>query len=543
METAMSLLNAFSIKTKILSLTAVAVVGFLVNLAINTSINQANSERLNTIQQRYFPLVQESRANLVRLARIEELLSTAVSTGEMDFVRTADELRDDMQSSFDVMADLWPEAATDSRNAAAVFERYYRAARGVSEGMVQGTADMSGISSAISDMNRELSNSRQLMGAYNEAAVTAFNQTVSDSNKAVQEALNLGVTVVLATLFILMVVAWSTARSIGQSLSGLLRSLKDIARGDGDLTQRIEKTSQDEIGEVVDWFNQFVDKLHVSIGEIVEASQPLSSVSVDLRNLTSQTAEVSERQNQATEQVSMVVEEMVTSVREVSSSANSAAEAAYDADSSAKAGRDVVNQTVATINSLAEEVDRASEVIRQLEADTGNVAAILDVIKGIAEQTNLLALNAAIEAARAGEQGRGFAVVADEVRTLASRTQDSTQEIQSVIEKLQSAANSAVKAMSDSKSHAEESVAQAAKTNDSLASITDKVESISEMNMRIATTTEEQDRAAASILENVTGIRDTSEAALASIQQVETASQSLTSIAATLHRVTGQFRV
>ncbi|WP_189387553.1 methyl-accepting chemotaxis protein [Bacterioplanes sanyensis] len=539
----MSLLNAFSIKTKILSLTAVAVVGFLVNLAINTSINQANSERLNTIQQRYFPLVQESRANLVRLARIEELLSTAVSTGEMDFVRTADELRDDMQSSFDVMADLWPEAATDSRNAAAVFERYYRAARGVSEGMVQGTADMSGISSAISDMNRELSNSRQLMGAYNEAAVTAFNQTVSDSNKAVQEALNLGVTVVLATLFILMVVAWSTARSIGQSLSGLLRSLKDIARGDGDLTQRIEKTSQDEIGEVVDWFNQFVDKLHVSIGEIVEASQPLSSVSVDLRNLTSQTAEVSERQNQATEQVSMVVEEMVTSVREVSSSANSAAEAAYDADSSAKAGRDVVNQTVATINSLAEEVDRASEVIRQLEADTGNVAAILDVIKGIAEQTNLLALNAAIEAARAGEQGRGFAVVADEVRTLASRTQDSTQEIQSVIEKLQSAANSAVKAMSDSKSHAEESVAQAAKTNDSLASITDKVESISEMNMRIATTTEEQDRAAASILENVTGIRDTSEAALASIQQVETASQSLTSIAATLHRVTGQFRV
>ncbi len=539
----MSFLNSISIKFKILSLAAVAVIGFAINLFINTSINQSNSERLRTIQERYFPVVQESKANLVRLSRIEELLSTAVSTGEMDFVRTADALSKEIQSSFAELSRIWPDTQSDTQRVKQAFDDYFRAARGVSAGMVEGTADMSNISNSIQTMNRALTTTRGEMTRYSEAAIDAFNQTVSQSNDAVQSALSIGLTVTAVAVVILLLVAWSTARSIGKSLSGLSHSLKDIARGDGDLTQRIEKTSQDEIGEVVDWFNQFVDKLHGSIGEIVAASQPLNRVSDDLRDLTSQTTEVSERQNQATEQVSMVVEEMVTSVREVSSSANSAAEAAYDADSSAKAGRDVVNQTVGTINSLAEEVDRASEVIRQLEADTGNVAAILDVIKGIAEQTNLLALNAAIEAARAGEQGRGFAVVADEVRTLASRTQDSTQEIQSVIEKLQSAANSAVKAMSDSKARAEESVEQAAKTNDSLAVITNKVESISEMNMRIASTTEEQDRAAASILENVAGIRETSESALASIQQVETASQSLTSIAATLQRVTGQFRV
>jgi methyl-accepting chemotaxis protein len=539
----MSFLNSISIKFKILSLAAVAVIGFAINLFINTSINQSNSERLRTIQERYFPVVQESKANLVRLSRIEELLSTAVSTGEMDFVRTADALSKEIQSSFAELPRLWPDTKSDNQRVKQAFDDYFRTARGVSAGMVEGTADMSNISNSIQTMNRALTTTRGEMTRYSEAAIDAFNQTVSQSNDAVQSALSIGLTVTAVAVVILLLVAWSTARSIGKSLSGLSHSLKDIARGDGDLTQRIEKTSQDEIGEVVDWFNQFVDKLHGSIGEIVAASQPLNRVSDDLRDLTSQTTEVSERQNQATEQVSMVVEEMVTSVREVSSSANSAAEAAYDADSSAKAGRDVVNQTVGTINSLAEEVDRASEVIRQLEADTGNVAAILDVIKGIAEQTNLLALNAAIEAARAGEQGRGFAVVADEVRTLASRTQDSTQEIQSVIEKLQSAANSAVKAMSDSKARAEESVEQAAKTNDSLAVITNKVESISEMNMRIASTTEEQDRAAASILENVAGIRETSESALASIQKVETASQSLTSIAATLQRVTGQFRV
>ncbi|ASP39779.1 chemotaxis protein [Bacterioplanes sanyensis] len=539
----MQFLGAVSIKVKILSLAAVAIVGFITNLLINSSVNQENSERLQTIQERYFPVVQESKANLVRLARIEELLSTAVSTGEMDFVRSADALQKEVLNSFDSLDSLWPGAANDSRSARQAFSEYFRVARNVSAGMAEGTIDMSSLSGSIKTMNAALELSRGQMQQYSAAAIAAFDETVTQSNNAVKDALLYGMIVTLVAVVILLLVAWSTTRSIGKSLSGLLGSLKDIAQGEGHLTRRIDKTSSDEIGDVVDWFNLFVEKLHSSIGEIVAACQPLTKVSADLGDLTSQTSQASERQNMATEQVSLVVEEMATSIREVSSSANSAAEAAHDADSSAKAGGEVVNQTVTSINRLAQEVERAGDVIRQLEADTGNVAAILDVIKGIAEQTNLLALNAAIEAARAGEQGRGFAVVADEVRTLASRTQDSTQEIQNVIEKLQSAANSAVSAMADSKARAEESVTQAAKTNDSLSVITEKIESISAMNMSIASTTEQQDQAAASILENVSGIRATSEAALASVQQVENASQSLASISATLQRVTGQFRV
>jgi methyl-accepting chemotaxis protein len=303
------------------------------------------------------------------------------------------------------------------------------------------------MSNKIDSMNSSLKTVTASMEKLSLNALAEFNLTVEASNADTQKALTLGMLVTGITITILLLLGWSTASSIGTALGSLLVSLKDIASGDGDLTKRIEKTSNDELGDVVDWFNQFVDKLHNSISDVVKAIKPLTSLSSDLGNLTSETLEISANQNRATEEVALVVDEMVSSVQAVSSNASSASEAAKQADKAAKDGREIVDRTVSSINGLAEEVERAGEVIRKLEADTENVGTILDVIKGIAEQTNLLALNAAIEAARAGEQGRGFAVVADEVRTLASRTQDSTQEIQKVIEKLQTAARSAVDVM------------------------------------------------------------------------------------------------
>ncbi|WP_276669172.1 methyl-accepting chemotaxis protein [Thalassolituus oleivorans] len=409
--------------------------------------------------------------------------------------------------------------------------------------MINGTLAPAGMAGAVETMNLALEASRTSLQNYSETSVNAFNDIVTSSNQSAQQALTLGVLVTVVTLIILIAVAWSTSRSIRTAVVGLLHSLKDIASGEGDLTRRIEKTSQDEIGDVVDWFNQFVDKLHRSIGEVVRSTRPLASVSDDLGSLTNETSQITERQSRAAEQVSGVVEEMVGSVKAVSLNASSAAKAAQEADSTAKQGRAIVNETVKSINSLAGEVERASEVIRQLEADTANVGSILDVIKGIAEQTNLLALNAAIEAARAGEQGRGFAVVADEVRTLASRTQDSTQEIQTVIEQLQAAARSAVDVMSSSKERAQTSVNQAAKTDESLQAITEKVESITTMNNQIAAATDRQEKAAYSIKENVVGIRETSEIAMASMQKVEAASKALTDISRTLQTVTDQFKV
>ncbi|TVV43800.1 methyl-accepting chemotaxis protein [Thalassolituus sp. C2-1] len=539
----MSLLNSLSIKTKILSLTGVAVLGFIVSILVNTNMNTANSERLQTIQKTFFPVVEISKANLVRLSRLEELFSTAVSTGEMDFVNAAEKVRKEVTDALAKLETIWPERAAevgDTRNA---FNAYFTAAKKLSGGMIDGTLEPSLMSSSIDTMNTALATARKLMQKYSDDGLEAFNQTVAQSNEAAQNALSIGLVVTLVTLVFLAFVAWSTSSSINTAVNSLLTSLKDIASGEGDLTRRISKSSNDEIGEVVDWFNQFVDKLHRSIGEVVATTRPLSGVSGDLGSLTSETSQITEQQNRATEEVSFVVDEMVASVKNVSVNASSAAQAAREADQAAKEGRTIVNDTVKSINALAGEVERASEVIRKLEADTANVGSILDVIKGIAEQTNLLALNAAIEAARAGEQGRGFAVVADEVRTLASRTQDSTQEIQAVIEELQSAARSAVEVMSSSKERAQTSVSQAAKTDESLQAITSKVESITAMNSQIASATDRQEQAAHSIKDNVVGIKDTSATAMASMQKVAAASRSLTEIAQTLQRITGQFKV
>ena len=539
----MGLLSNISIKVKIIALAGAAIIGFMISLAVNTSINSQNSERIQKVRDVYFPVVQKADGNLVKLRQIKELLNTAVSTGEVEIIQNADLLKKEILADVESIITLWTDRSQENQKLKDQFKQYYTIAREVSAGMLSGTLDMSKMSSKIDNMNDAFETVKGSMEKLSSNALTEFNQTVDVSISDAQKALTLGMLVTGVTIAILLLLGWSTASSIGTALRSLLGSLKDIASGDGDLTKRIEKTSNDELGDVVYWFNQFVDKLHHSITDVVQSIAPLTSLSSDLGSLTRETLAISAKQNQATEQVSLVVEEMVSSVKAVSNNANSASEAAKQADKAAKDGRDIVTKTVASINGLAEEVERAGEVIRKLEADTGNVGTILDVIKGIAEQTNLLALNAAIEAARAGEQGRGFAVVADEVRTLASRTQDSTQEIQKVIEELQTAARSAVDVMGQSKQRAQASVEHAAQTGESLAAITERVSAITEMNMQIASAAIEQERAAYSIKENVLGIKETSETAMRSIQKVEEASLSLVDISGNLQRVTGDFKV
>lgn len=539
----MNFLSRFSIKVKILVIPAIAIIGFLASLIVNTQINDANTERLAQIQDLYFPVVQSSRDNIVNLNRIEELFNTAVSTGEAEMLDAANTMYQGISENMQQQMALWPEKQEDLTLVENEVKGYFATAMKLSGGMVKGTLDPGEMPTLIGEMNKSLSASKTQLKVFNEDALNAFYRTVQESNDAAANALYSGLILSGVSILTIILISASIVILITRNLNMMLNSLKDIASGEGDLTKRIEQSSEDEIGDLVHWFNLFMDKLHQSINEVVNSITPLSKVSTDLGDMTHKTGQITDEQSRATDEVTRSVDEMFSSVQAVAQNASSAASAANEADAEAKAGRSVVTQSVESINDLAGEVERAAVVISKLESDTENVGAILDVIKGIAEQTNLLALNAAIEAARAGEQGRGFAVVADEVRTLASRTQDSTQEIQRVIEELQSAARSAAEVMSHSQVQAKNSVEQAAKTDASLATITEKVGSITSMNTEIADATGEQEKVSDSIKMNVEGIRNNADAAVKNVQEVEAASESLMQISNDLRKITGQFRV
>ncbi len=312
---------------------------------------------------------------------------------------------------------------------------------------------------------------------------------------------------------------------------------------DGDLTVQVDLSARDEMSRIADRFNAMTEKFNALIQQIISAATQLAAASEEVSAVATESASNVERQRHETDQVATAINEMTATVQEVANNATNAAGAAANADNEARGGKSVVENTTQVITQLAGEIENAAGVIKELEQDSENIGGVLDVIKGIAEQTNLLALNAAIEAARAGEQGRGFAVVADEVRTLASRTHESTTEIENMIEKLQTGSHNAVEVMEKSREQAQAGVEQAAEAAESLEAITRAVATITEMNTQIASASEEQSAVSEEINRNVTSISQISEQTASGAEQTTTSAKELARLAADLQNLVGQFKI
>lgn len=372
------------------------------------------------------------------------------------------------------------------------------------------------------------------------------NQIVATSDDLASEvnATNtLVMSMLVAGMLLGFIIAWLIAKAIIVPVQVALKAMEDIVGGEGDLTRRLDDSSEDEIGHLAHGFNLFASVVHHIVSEITGYTAKLTDSAQRLAVVSDETSSGVELQLGKTDMVVTAVNEMTATGEEVARNTHAAADAAASADEAANEGQRVVGQTMDSINNLAEEIQRAAEVINGVESDSNAIGGVLDVIRGIAEQTNLLALNAAIEAARAGEQGRGFAVVADEVRTLASRTQKSTKEIQDMIERLQTGSRDAVEVMEQSKGRADDSVNQAAQAGAALQSISEAVNVIREMNVQIATAAEEQNAVGAEINRSIIEISEITDKTAAGAQQTASATNQLNELSDRLTGIVCKFKI
>nr|WP_320125499.1 methyl-accepting chemotaxis protein [uncultured Shewanella sp.] len=539
----MNFFNNISIFKKVIAIFILAVIIFALNLSISVISINKNRTTLNYMEQQVYQRVELANQNVFFIQRLDELYTQSVSFADEDLLTNAGTMYESLRKNLQQLDKVDPSQANQLNNLSAKLTRYNDMTIKLAKGMLAGTIDMANIGQISQEKSQAYEAVLNEIQNYKQDKVLEFKQSIKEAGDRSEQSLWLTLSIGIALLIVMFIVTIAIARAISSSARNVAQSLSELADGKGDLSHKLNVSGSDELGQVSSNFNRFLGLLGDSIRRVVNVTDPLLASSHSLKQRMEDATHATQRQSHDASAVQVSMEDMRHSVIEISQNARQAASAAQIAEKEAMQGMTVVQRTIDISQELNTGIQAASNSINELARDTENVTSILNVITSIAEQTNLLALNAAIEAARAGEQGRGFAVVADEVRALASKTADATTEIRHVLQNLKTAAISSVSTMNVAMSKSSENETNAQNTGSALKSIQQQIVSINSMNTHIASATEEQASVASQVVDNVVNMNASFEQTLQILSLVRNVSEGLVDFADELKNATSQFKL
>ena len=538
----MKFILRLSIKYKIMAIAFIGILGLSIYLFFSIQAQQATEFKLDKIEHVIFPTIERVDRSGGLLFKLRNQLGTALSEEDLDLVSEAETSAQKLDALLIEIIEL------NKKNQSAVqlqkaYRHYKDPSIALARGMLDGTIDFTQLADQAQKVNQSYDGFNAELSKFREQSYSNFEQSIKTTNEQNKKTSIIGIIIALIVAVVLIFSAWSIANIITKTINRVVISLADMSTGKGDLTIRLQTRANDEVGDLVNNFNGFITHLQLLVKVMANLSLGVSDGAGKVKSIAGKTQEGIHKQQDEINLVATAVNEMAATAQEVSRNADEAASATKQAQEGTHQSQTIMSENITSISALVADVEHAREVIQNLAKESALIGNASQVIQGIAEQTNLLALNAAIEAARAGEQGRGFAVVADEVRSLAARTEESTTEIQSIIERLQSGTDQAVNAMESSREKAVKVVDQSQATESSLISIMTNVDTINNMNGQVASAAVEQSSVSEEVSANIVKINEVSEDTVEQAENTSRASAELAEQAQNLSKIVNEFKV